>query len=80
MSAANNPDVQSPATPSRMSFRWPALAVVVGFFKVTLTLLGYGFNAGRLQTVDLSTEDIQLTPIDFLLESYQDVFAIFDFN
>jgi hypothetical protein len=47
---------------------------------IILTLLGYGSDFGYLEQFQLAPEDLQRTPLDFLLRSYRAIFLMIDFT
>ena len=58
----------SPASPI---ITWPTLGVALTGMTIILTLLGYGADFGYLEQFQLAPEDLQRTPLDFLLRSYR---------
>lgn len=64
---------------SALAFFWPTPVVALTALTVLLTLLGYGADFGYLDQFQLSPEELQRTPLDFLLRSYRAVFDLLDY-
>lgn len=85
-STVSNDPVKSKRTRRRRAsvassiISWPTLGVVLTTLTVVLTLLGYGADFGYLEQFQLTPEDLQRTPLDFLLRSYRAVFLLIDFS
>ncbi len=54
------------------------LTLVLTVFTLNLTLLGYGYDLAYLDTIGLAPEDLQRTPLDFLLRSWRPFITIID--
>lgn len=55
---------------------WLTLAITL--VTLNLTLLGYGYDLGYLETLGLHPEDFQRTPLDFLLRSWRPLAVILE--
>lgn len=52
------------------------LTVVLSLITLNLTLLGYGYDLAYLDALGLHPEDLQRTPLDFLLRSWRPIITL----
>lgn len=58
---------------------WLTFGTIVAAFTLALTLLGYGWTVGSLSPFGLRAQDLQRTPVDFLLASEEVIVLFLEF-
>jgi hypothetical protein len=56
------------------------IPVLIGLMTLCLSLMGYGRDLGYLAEFDLSPQQLQRTPMDFLLRGVYGIFGLLDFD